>query len=180
MRKTIQTCILITSLLFFVSLTRTQAQTSKEQHYKDFVTENPTADADIKTASDFLNALVAADFDKAKSLLAASYKGYGPGPLDSATAEEAIRSWQVNDSAQADRKIDFAPVTFRVLSGDQEGHWVTMWGDYSFSQGGKTVKFPFQYTAHVTNGKIDRDIAYYDRLYIYQALGYTLTPPKSN
>lgn len=182
MKKTIQTCMLIASLLFFVSLTRIQAQTTqpKEQHYKDFVTENPTADQDLKMVSDFVNALVAADFDKARSFMATNYKGYGPGPLDSVTAEQSIRNWQVNDSTQTNRKVSFAPATFNVLSGEEKGNWVTMWGDYSFTQEGKTVKFPFQYTAHVTNGKIDRDITYYDRLYIYQALGFTLTPPKSN
>ena len=182
MRTTIQMCALIASLLLFTSATKTQAQTANatQQGYNDAVKANPTADQDIQVVSDFLNALVAADFDKAKSLVTSTYKGYGPGPLDSATIEQAITSWRSNDSAQADRKIEFTPATFRVLSGDYEGNWVSMWGDYSFTQGGKNVKFPFQYTAHITNGKIDRDIAYYDRLYILQALGFTLTPPKEN
>src|SRR3954452_706451 len=116
MKKTIQTSVLIAALLLTVSVNmHAQTAKSKAASYKDFVGDNPTADKDIKTAGDFVNALVAADFTKAKSFMATGYKGYGPGPLDSSNAEQAIATWQVNDSTQSDRKIDFAPVTFRVF-----------------------------------------------------------------
>jgi ketosteroid isomerase-like protein len=170
---------MLASLLFLTFLTRAQAQTT-QQGYNDAVKTNPTADQDIKVVSDYLNALVAADFDKAKGLVAVNYKGYGPGPQDSATIEQAIKFWQANDSTETNRKIEFTPATFKVLSGTYEGNWVAMWGDYSCTQAGKDLRFPFQYTAHITNGKIDQDIVYYDRLYIYQALGFTVTPPKQN
>lgn len=51
------------------------------------------------------------------------------------------------------------------------------WLDYSFTQNGKTVKFPYQVTSHLTNGKIDRSFVYYDRMYIMETLGYKLVPP---
>lgn len=178
MKKTIQISVLMAALLLTVSVNM-HAQTAKpkDSTYKDFVGDNPTADKDIKIVGDFVNALVAADFTRARSLMATGYKGFGPGPLDSANTEQTIANWKANDSTQSDKKVDFAPVTFRVFSGNEKGNWVTMWGNYSFGQNGKTVKFPFQYTAHVTNGKIDYDVTYFDRLYIMQALGYTLTPP---
>jgi len=65
-----------------------------------------------------------------------------------------------------------------VLSGNLKGEWVSVWGTYSFTQDGKNLSFPFQYTARVTGGKIDTDRVYYDRLYIFQTLGYKLTPPE--
>jgi len=182
MKTTIQTCMLIASFLFFVSLTRIQAQATNatQQGYNDAVKANPTADQDIKVVSDYLNALVAPDFDKVRSLLAPNYKGRGPGPFDSATAEDVIKTWQSNDSSQTNRKIGSIPATFRVLSGDYQGNWVAMWGEYDCTINGKDLKIPFQYTAHITNSKIDNDITYYDRLYIFQSLGFTLTPPKDN
>jgi len=65
-----------------------------------------------------------------------------------------------------------------VLSGNLKGEWVSVWGTYSFAQDGKNLSFPFQYTARVTDGKIDTDRVYYDRLYIFQTLGYKVTPPE--
>ena len=67
-----------------------------------------------------------------------------------------------------------------MKTGDLKGNWVSLWGDYSFTQNGKDLKFPFQYTARVTKGKIDIDRIYYDRLYILQTLGYKVTPPENN
>lgn len=181
MKKTIQTCTLTALLLFFASLTRTQAQTAtSQQGFNDVVKPNPIADKDIQFVSDYLNALVAGDFDKVRSSLTPNYKGRGPGILDSFTVKEVIKSWQWNDSAQTNRKIEFTPATYTVLTGEYKGTWVDMWGSYSFTLDGKNVTLLFQYTAHLTNGKIDFDIAYYDRLYMFQALGYTLTPPNGN
>lgn len=126
----------------------------------------------------FVNALTAGDLDKAKSLLAPTYKGYGPSPLDSTTSEKTISSWKESNKIQLNRKVSFVSQTFRVLSGNLKGNWVSIWGDYSFTQDGKNVSFPYQYTARVTDGKIDIDRIYYDRMYILQTLGYKVTPPE--
>jgi len=77
--------LLIAILLLTVFSTRAQAQTtlSSQSSYKDMVGENPDADADIKPVGDFLIYLVCGDLDKAKSLLAENFKGYGPSATDS-------------------------------------------------------------------------------------------------
>jgi len=160
-----------------VTSANAQAATAKPPSYKDFVSENPNADADIKMVSDYVHKLVAGDVDKAVSMLASNYKGYGPGPADSATAELVAADWKHSDSVQTNRKDDFVASTFNVKTGDLAGHWVAMWGTYSFTENGHDVRFPYQYSAHLKNGKIDRDYVYYDRLYIMTALGYTVTPP---
>jgi ketosteroid isomerase-like protein len=181
MKKTIQTCLLATSLLFCVSLTATHAQTAPAAyHQKDVIGENPTADQDIQTVSDFLNSLVSGDLNKVRSLLATNYKGTGPGPLDSANTEQTIQQWQEDYKIQSDRKITFVTESFRVLTGDLQGNWVSVWGDYSCTIDGTNIKFPFQYTALVANGKISLDVTYYDRWYIFQALGYKVTPPEKS
>ena len=180
MKKTIRLCLLFATLLLPVLLTRAQAQSTpaSQPRYKDLVAENSNADVDIKVVGDFLNSLVSGDLEKAKSLLTEKFKGYGPAPADSSTAEETINSWKGNYITQSNRKVDFLPATFMVLSGNLKGEWVSVWGTYSFAQDGKNLSFPFQYTARVTDGKIDTDRVYYDRLYIFQTLGYKVTPPE--
>lgn len=181
MKKTTKPFLLLASFFFLCSATTLQAQSSSspQPRYKDLVVENPNAEADMKVVSDYVNALVSGDLDKAKSLMADNYKGYGPAPTDSSTMEQTINGWQENYNRQSNRKVSFVTQTFKVTSGNLQGNWVSLWGDYSFTENGKDIKFPFQYTAHVTNGKIDSDRIYYDRLYIMQTLGYTVTPPDS-
>ena len=78
----------------------------------------------------------------------------------------------------SDRKVDFVTQTFRVFMGDLKGDYVSMWGTYTFTQNGKQVKVPYQFTAKVANGKIERGTAYYDRLSILESQGYKVTPPE--
>ena len=113
-------------------------------------------------------------------LLADTYRGYGPGAADSVTREQVVTNWQQRYKTQADRKMRLeGQTTFRVKSGRRLGNWVATWGEYSFTQNGKTIRAPFQYMAHVTKGKIDVDRTYVDNLSIVQAQGYKLTPPEA-
>ena len=179
MKKTITNGFLLAILMLAIGFTSAKAQspTAKQPRYKDIVGENPDAEADIKLVSDYVNKLVAGDVDKATSMLASNFIGYGPGPADSGNVQKVAEGWKYSDSVQQNRKVDFVAQTFNVKSGDLAGHWVAMWCTYSFTQNGKDVKFPYQYTARVKNGKINRDNIYYDQLYILKALGYTVTPP---
>jgi len=170
-------------LLWVITSTKVQAQnkdaTAAVVHQKDFVTENPTADQDIKVFGDYINALlVSGDFDKAKSFLADHFKGFGPGPNDSATADQVMAIWKENDKTQTNRKVNFVENSWQVIQGDYKGKWVAMWGEYDCTINGKQVRVPFQSTARIANGKIDYSTSYWDNWSIYQSLGYTLTPPK--
>lgn len=103
-------------------------------------------------------------------MLTSNFKDFGPGPDDSADLQKTITTWKQNVITQQNRKVEFVAETFKVKSGDQAGHWVSSWGTYSCMQYSKNLEFPCQYTAHVSNGKIDRDVVYYDQLYIVKAL----------
>jgi ketosteroid isomerase-like protein len=179
MKKTISKTLLLALLMVCFGFTSAYAQpsTTKTPRYKDFVGENPNADADIKFVSDYVDRLVAGEVDKAVSMLASNYKAFGPSINDSADAKMIAESWKHNDSVQTNRKADYVVATFIVKQGELAGHWVEMWGTYSFTENGKEVRFPYQYSAHLKDGKIDRDYIYYDRLSILEALGYTITPP---
>lgn len=179
MEKSIKLNLLFATLLLtvFTMIVQAQSASSAQPRYKDVVVDNPEAEADMKVVSDFVNSLTSGDLDKAKSLLAGKYKGYGPAPVDSTTTEQMISTWKENYKTQTNRKVGFVTQTFRVLQGDLKGDWVSLWGNYSFTQNDKNVSFPFQYTARVTDGKIDTDRIYYDRMYILQTLGYKVTAP---
>ncbi|GAB2522487.1 hypothetical protein [Spirosoma aerophilum] len=167
--------VVLAAILLFVSASAQAQQTTR---YKDVVVDNPTAEADMKVVGDFINSLVSGDLRKARSLTAPTYIGRGPAATDSATVDKVIQSWQENRKNQSDRKVTFVTQTFKVLSGAQKGNWVSLWGDYTFTQAGKTIKFPFQYTAGVADGKILGDRIYYDNLYIISQMGYKVTPPE--
>ena len=176
MKKSITKGLLLAILLCPIALTTAHAQ-AKPPTYRDMVGDNPNAEADIKLVTDYVHALAAGEIDKAMTMLAPDYKGRGPGPEDSADVQKTAASWKTNMTTQKDSKASFVAETFNVKSGENAGHWVATWGSYTFTQDGKTVSFPYQYTAHIKNGKIDRDAVYYDQSYIMKTLGFTITPP---
>ena len=79
---------------------------------------------------------------------------------------------------QQNRKVSFVQLTSRVKVGPYKGDWVSLWGNYSFTQDGKAITFPFQQQCKVTDGKVMMSIIYYDRLAVRQELGYKIVPPE--
>jgi ketosteroid isomerase-like protein len=164
------------TLALFSATTLCQAQTPA---YKDNVVQNPNAEADIKVVGDYVKALVSGDLDKAKTLLAPNFMGRGPSQLDSANTEKTVANWQANYKVQSERKVGFVTQSHKVLSGNYEGTWVSLWGTYTFTQMEKTIQLPFQLTAKVADGKIVSDRIYFDNLSVARQLGYKLTPPET-
>lgn len=174
--KTFSLVIMVAILsLFFSTISMSQTQSA----YKDVVVQNPNAEADMKLVGDYVRSLVSGDLDKAKSLMDPSYIGRGPSRIDSANVEKTITNWQANYKTQTDRKVTFVTNTHKVLSGGYKGVWVSLWGNYTFTQAGKTISLPFQLTAKVEDGKILSSIIYFDNLYVATELGFKLTPPES-
>ncbi len=177
--KKLRTRLLKASIVFlFLAVGQITYSQNKELSYKDNVVENPEAEADIKIVSDYVNALVNNEMAKAEKLLAEKYIGYGPAVNDSINKQENINSWNQNHKVRTNQKVGFVTQTFRVLQGNLQGDWVSQWGNYTFTQNGKEVKLPYQFTARVSNGKIDRSTIYFDNLSVLLQLGYTVTPPK--
>lgn len=177
--KNTSTTVLLCAGLLLAALAPASAQNAptKTPSYKESILDNPNAEADIAVVESFIKHLVSGDLDKARALLTTDYKGSGPSPDDKFNAETVIANWKESIKTEKDRKVEFVTQTFRVASGNLKGDWVSMWGDYTFTTDGKTVKVPYQYTALVRSGKIATDVVYYDRLYVMQQLGHTLTPP---
>lgn len=159
--------------LFFSTIIMSQTQPAN----KDVVVQNPNAEADMKLVGDYVRSLVSGDLDKAKSLMDPNYIGRGPSRIDSANVEKTLSNWRANYKTQTDRKVTFVTNTHKVLSGGFKGVWVSLWGNYTFTQAGKTITFPFQLTSKVADEKIMSSIIYFDNLYVATQLGFKLTPP---
>lgn len=177
--KTIMITVQKTTLLaiLFMGFSTISFAQDKTPSYKDVVTENPNAEADIKVVSDYSNALVNNKMDEAANQLSEKYMGYGPAANDSINKKDEIEGWKKAHLVRANEKVSFVSETFRVLQGDLKGNWVSQWGTYKFTQEGKDIELPYQITARVTDGKIDTSRIYFDNLAVLVALGYTITPP---
>lgn len=159
--------------VFFASMSFAQTPT-----YKDLVVDNPNAEADMKVIADFSKAIEAGDGDKMKSLLSNKAMMYGPSPVDSSTGEKYVQGFiEGAFKTSTDRKANFLQQTFKVTQGNLAGNWVSQWGDYSFTQDGKAIKFPYHTISRIADGKIVSSRVYYDSQYILTQLGFKLTPP---
>jgi ketosteroid isomerase-like protein len=174
--KTLKTTMLL-AFIILLALTSTNAQ-ENELKYKDVVVENPDAEADMKVVSDYVNALVNNELGKAEKLLAEEFMGYGPAVNDSINKKNTINNWKENHKVRTNQKVGFVTQTFRVLQGDLKGDWVSHWGTYTFTQNGRNVTIPYQVTARVSNGMINRSTIYFDNLSVQQQLGFEIIPPK--
>ncbi|TXD82052.1 nuclear transport factor 2 family protein [Subsaximicrobium wynnwilliamsii] len=167
--KTLKTSAIV---LFLIIGQITFAQAKS---YKETVTENPTAEEDLKVVGDYLDALINNNMDKAASFIADSYVGTGPDYQETETKAEHIAGWKEAHKSRKNEKNDYISQTFRVIDGDLKGDWVSVWGTYTFTENDVTVNLPYQYTAMVDNGKIVQSVIYYNRLAVSTAMGYELT-----
>lgn len=166
---------ILKTIVIAVLLIIGQTSFAQDKSYKEMVVENPTAEEDIKVVDDFIDALTANKMDKVASLLTDTYVGAGPAHEETQTKAEYLESWKKAHEVRTNQKNDFIRQTFRVLEGDLKGDWVSVWGNYIFTENGITVNLPYQSTLMVDNGKIARSIIYFDRLAVLTAMGYELT-----
>lgn len=153
---------------------------AQERSYKETVVENPTYEEDIKVVTDYVNAITNNNMAVVESLLADDYVGSGPSNGDTQTKAELIESWKEAHKVRTNENNEYVYNTFRVLEGDLKGDWVSVWGTYTFTENGKDISLPYQFTAHVKDKKIQKSVIYYDNLAVIKAMGYEITPPKTN
>ena len=178
MKKHLTPTLFCAALLVSATTRTAQAQVPTLPPQRTLIGDNPTADADIQTVHSYLNALLAGDTDKAKLLLADTYRGYGPGAADSTTRDQEMAKWQQAAKRQLNPKVAlWGQTSFLVKVGPLRGTWVATWGTYTCTQAGKTIQVPFNVMDHITKGKIDMERSFSDDLAPLLALGYKLTPP---
>jgi len=163
-------------LALAVVLCTGQITIAQEMNFNEVVTQNPTAEEDLKVVADYLDALVNNNLYKAKSLLADDFSGSGPSDGDTETKEDVIENWTQIHKLRTNQNNEYVVNTWRVLSGEYEGDWVSIWGTYSFTENDIDINLPYHLTAKVENGKIQNSIIYYNSLAVAQKMGYELTP----
>jgi PKD repeat protein len=140
--------------------------------------ENPTAAEDIKVVADYIYALMTNKMEVASELVADDFVGSGPANGDTQNKSELITSWTEINKIRTNKKNDYVSHSFRVKGGDLEGDWVSVWGTYYYSQNNVDIVLPYQYTAEIKNGKMQRGVIYYDNLAVADMMGYELTEKK--
>lgn len=175
MKTLLKTTVLV-AFLFVGQFT--SAQEEKKKSFNEAVTQNPTAEEDLKVVTDYLDAIINNKMDIAESLLADTYVSNGPSNGESSTKAEEIANWKQAHKVRTKQKNEYVVNTWRVLDGNFKGDWVSIWGTYTFTENGVEIILPYQYTASVDGGKIKAAVIYYDNLAVVTAMGYTLTPPE--
>ena len=140
--------------------------------------QNPTATEDIKVVDDYLDAIMTNKMDLAANLMADAHIGAGPSAGETQTKAEIIAGWIANHKVRTNQKNDYVKHTWRVVEGEYLGDWVAVWGTYSYTKNGVDIELPYQFTAQVDEGKIQRSIIYYDKLAVNKAMGFELTAKK--
>jgi hypothetical protein len=174
MKTLLKTTVLV-AFLFIGQITSAQEKESKS--FNETVTQNPTAEEDIKVVADYLDAIINNKMAIAESLLADTYVSSGPSNGETSTKAEEIAAWKNAHKVRTNQKNEYVVNTWRVLDGNFKGDWVSIWGTYTFTENGIEIILPYQYTASVEGGKITGAVIYYDNLAVVTAMGYTMTLP---
>ena len=158
------------------------AQSNTAKRHADVVSISPDADRNIAIGADYINALVAGDWTKVRSLLAPGFMTYGPGALDSANTEQNAKMWQEQYQTHKNREIKIiASTSMQVKEGSHKGDWLLLWLDYKaqFDTTNKSIHVPVQMTIKMDNGKIAVEQSFFDTGSVYTQLGWTMTPPQT-
>ena len=176
--KTLKTLLNTIMLVAFVFTTKiTFAQDKVTKSINEVITQNPTAEEDLKVVRDYLNAIINNKMDVAENLLSDTCVTTGPSNGESSTKTELIDTWKEIHKVRTDPKNEMIVNTWRVLEGIYKGDWVGIWGTYTFTESGTEVIVPYNYLAMVEGGKIQEARIFYDKLSILTAMGGTVIPP---
>ena len=168
------------SLCILLCLASSSLFAQKMPKHNDVVALSKNADENASILNDYLDALVAGNLNRARSLLAADYQEHGPGYENPMNAGQAIDSWQTSLNQRTDHRItDRRTLAYREKSGLNEGDWVMGWGVYHWQEkaGGTMIELPYQITARVQDGKLKEARYYYDRAIVRDKMGYAAIPP---
>ena len=164
-------------LVAFVFTTKiTFAQDKVTKSINEVITQNPTAEEDLKVVRDYLNSIINDKMDVAENLLSDTCVTTGPSNGESSTKTELINTWKEIHKVRTDPKNEMIVNTWRVLEGIYKGDWVGIWGTYTFTESGTEVIVPYNYLAMVEGGKIQEARIFYDKLSVLTAMGGTVTP----
>jgi len=139
---------------------------------------NPENEALVKK---YMNAVVTGDTSKLEEFLAENYMSYGPRFTDSidraGTVADFKNNWRKNWST-----VDFSRYTMlssTTTEGPVAGDWVLDWAKITIHSKNKTPSYTVNWHAvfRVKDGKIDREIDFFNEADILSQIGFTFVPP---
>ncbi|MEP1033070.1 hypothetical protein [Ekhidna sp.] len=142
---------------------------------------NPNSTSYIESVQQLVDAMLYGDSTALIDLTTDDFLSiYVTNPMDTASREDFIKDWISFQTSRSNQQNDrLAASSLKVNEGDYIGDWVQYWGNYSATlvDADTSLVIPYFLNLQLTNGKISRMYSYYDRVPIWQAVGYQITPP---
>ncbi|WP_424961397.1 hypothetical protein [Ekhidna sp.] len=145
------------------------------------VVYNPNSSAYIAAVQQLVDAMLAGDSVALTALTTDDFVSiYVTNPMDTINKEDFIQDWVSFQTSRSDQQNErVAASALKVNEGDFVGDWVQYWGNYSayMVDADTTIWIPYFVNLELSEGKISKMFSYYDRVPIWQAVGYQITPP---
>ncbi len=158
-----------------------QPEAMEEDAPKGPVEYNPNAGTYIASVQALVDAMLAGDSVALSELTSDDFISiFVTNPMDTASKAEFINDWVSFQTLRSNQQNErLAASALKVNEGDYIGDWVQMWGNYSATlvEQDTSVLIPYFVNLKLTDGKISRMYGYYDRVPIWQAVGYEMIPP---
>ena len=145
---------------------------------ENVVLRNPDNEALVKK---YMEAIVSGDTSNLEGFLADNYQSLGPNFNDSInktrTVEDIKASWRSRW-----RSVEYKRYTMLSATNTEpgvEGDWVLDWAAVTIHSKDKTPSFTINWHGafRVKDGKIDREIDFFNEADIYKQIGFTFVPP---
>lgn len=162
------------------------AEDGQSEDVQDDVTEgpvvyNPNSATYIASVQEFVDAMLYGDSAALADLTSDDFLSvYMTSQLDTVSKDDFIQDWVSFQTTRTNQQNErLAASALKVNEGDYVGDWVQYWGNYSANmvEADTSILIPYFLNLKLTDGKISRLYSYYDRVPLWQAVGYQITPP---
>ena len=145
------------------------------------VVYNPNSATYIAAVQSLVDAMLAGDSTAITELTTEDFISiYVTNPMDTVNKENFIKDWVSFQTLRSDQQNERLAVScLKVNEGNYIGDWVQYWGNYSANlvDMDTSLFIPYFINLKLSDGKISKMYSYYDRVPIWQAVGYQITPP---
>lgn len=181
MKKTITRYLMLFAMAALIA--SCQQQPAQIAGYEG-TTLNPDFEADIELIEALQVHFLNGDAAAMDTLLHADYMASGPDAGTLLTRQEEMDGW-IEFAANTENAGLSQTVYYSFIVDEFEdrpellGKWVLMWADMHYNRisDGAEIRFPLHVAFKLEDGKLMYSQVYYDRLKIYQDLGYELVLP---
>lgn len=128
---------------------------------------SPNEKENVKLVNDYINALLASEYEKAKGLVSEGFMNYGPSKKDSTDIDGVTSGWAKEAKVRSNQDVGiYATTSLKVNEGKSAGEWVYVWGNYTatLNDSGYTFDVPWHRVYFIKDNKIEFTRAWFDNL----------------